>query len=204
MLVFDASASMTAQAFNASSTQRIHEARAAVADVLPRVEDTRRIGLIVYGPGSPDTCAGIDQRFPPLARAATRVTAEIAGTSPGGLTPLTAATEQAAQALDYRLRPGVIVVVTDGNESCGGAPCVLADRLAAEAHDLTVHVLGFKVVWDTFASHGERQAPYYGAEVLARCLADRTGGTYASTQTVDELVAALNRTLGCPVVGRLE
>ncbi len=34
----------------------------------------------------------------------------------------------------------------------------------------------------------------------SRCLADETGGLYISTETTDELIAALERTLGCPLV----
>jgi Ca-activated chloride channel family protein len=37
---------------------------------------------------------------------------------------------------------------------------------------------------------------------VARCLADRTGGQYLSTENTDELVAALKQTLGCPIYGQ--
>lgn len=203
MIVFDASASMTAQDFNATRSQRIHQARAALAEVLPEVEDIRRIGLTVYGPEAQDSCGGIRLRLPPRAGASAEILSEIDTTAPAGLTPLTEAVARAAEALSYRTRPAVVVLVTDGNESCGGSPCALADRLAATSADLTVHVLGYKVVWDAFASHGKRDAPYFGAEVVARCLADRTGGTYASTESVAELTQALRTTLGCLVFGGL-
>ena len=42
---------------------------------------------------------------------------------PTGKTPLTTAVEQAAQVLDYRNKPGVVVLVTDGEETCGRSPC---------------------------------------------------------------------------------
>ena len=47
-------------------------------------------------------------------------------------------------------RQQAIVLLTDGKETCGGSPCQLAGTLAAEAHDLTVHVIGFKVRDDHF------------------------------------------------------
>ena len=40
--------------------------------------------------------------------------------------PLTTAVERAASVLDYR---SVIVVVTDGEETCGRSPCDLATQL---------------------------------------------------------------------------
>ena len=45
-----------------------------------------------------------------------------------------------------------------------------------------------------------KQPPARG-EVYA-ALADRTGGMYVSTETVDELAVALRETLGCALIGR--
>ena len=36
---------------------------------------------------------------------------------------------------------------------------------------------------------------------VARCLADMSGGLYVKADTVQELVEALNATLGCPIYG---
>ncbi|WP_298430528.1 VWA domain-containing protein [uncultured Jannaschia sp.] len=203
MLVFDASASMISPGLGGSTVQRIHEAREAVAEVLPRVEHTRRIGLVTYGPGGPGACSGIDLRFGPRVAAADPVIAAVDAIQPGGLTPLSAAVDLAARTLDHRAQPGVVVLVTDGNESCGGTPCAMADRLASEAVNLTIHVIGFKAVWDTFArSYGTERSGGFSGEIISRCMADRTGGIFASADTVEELVAALERTLGCLVVGR--
>ena len=41
---------------------------------------------------------------------------------PSGRTPLTDAVAQAAEVLDFRHKPGLIVVLTDGEETCGGSP----------------------------------------------------------------------------------
>jgi hypothetical protein len=52
---------------------------------------------------------------------------------------------QAANVLDYRNSPGVIVVLTDGEETCGTSPCDLGKELRASAAQLTVHVVGFRL-----------------------------------------------------------
>ena len=52
---------------------------------------------------------------------------------PAGKTPLTSAVEQAAEVLDYRAKPGVIVVVTDGEETCGGRLASLARNCICSA-----------------------------------------------------------------------
>ncbi len=202
MLVFDGSASMSEIGFDTRDAPRIVEARAAVARAMPQIAPFRRIGLIVYGPGPRDACANIDLVFRPVANAATGVIRELDALRPGGLTPLAASVERAAEVLDYRARAAVVVLVTDGNETCGGRPCGLGDRLAAGARDLTVHVIGFRVEVDFFGWDNPEQQAYEDGRTVAKCLADRTGGLYVSTETVDDLSAALQRTLGCPVIGR--
>lgn len=201
MIVFDGSASMAEIGADAARPTRIDEARAAMAGILPEVEAVRRIGLVTYGPGGADACTGIRLVLPPVPRAAARVTAALDTLVPAGLTPLAAAVETAAEALDHRRRPAIIVLVTDGNETCGGRPCALSDRLAAESADLTIHVIGFRADGgDFFAWDSPEQR--FGEDSVARCLSDRTGGVFADTRSVDELVEALRVVLGCLVVGR--
>ncbi|MGB3556730.1 MAG: VWA domain-containing protein [Jannaschia sp.] len=200
MIVFDGSASMTEIGFDIQDATRIVDARKAVARALPDVAPFRRIGLITYGPGGADACSGISVRFPPVDMAASRVIAEIEALSPAGLTPLATSVERAAEVLSYRTRPAIVVLVTDGNETCGGTPCALGRHLSAGAADLTIHVIGFKATRDFFAWDSPEQQEYAG-DTVAKCLSDRTGGLFVPTETVDELADALRSTLGCPLVG---
>ena len=198
MLVFDGSGSMAEMGFNYIDEPRIFEARRAVGQVLPEVDAFRRIGLIIYGPGGVDSCTGIDLRLAPAPRAAARILRDIEALSPGGDTALTEAVALAARQLDYRSRPGTIVLVTDGKETCGGAPCQLATELAREGAALTVHVIGFKVRGDRFSF--DRDSDYAHSASVARCLAEQTGGHYHNTETAEELIDALRRTLGCQLL----
>ena len=90
--------------------------------------------------------------------------------------------------------------MTDGRETCGGATCGLASELAQHSANLTVHVIGFRAVVDFFAWNNPEQDPHTSTTV-ARCLADETGGLFVTTETVEELAAALRETLGCAVIG---
>ena len=202
MLVFDGSASMNEVGFDVSKPTRIVEARQAMRDAMPDIAPYRRVGLLVYGPGSGDACGNIDLRFGPIAEAATPIIDAVDQLVPKGLTPLAASVRQAAEALDYRRAPGIVVLVTDGNETCGGRPCALGDALAREAADLTVHVIGFKVIVDFFSWDNPEQQSYEDGNTVAKCLADRTGGMYVSTETVDELADALRVTMGCALIGQ--
>lgn len=203
MLVFDGSASMAELGFDIRQKTRIEEAREALRDALPDITPFRQVGLLTYGPGAEaDSCRNIDLRFGPRADAAEAIIADIDGMAPKGLTALAASVLAASEALDYRREAGIVVLVTDGNETCGGRPCALGSRLAAEGADLTVHVIGFKVVVDFFSWDNPEQVDVGAGNTVAKCLADRTGGLYVSTETVDELADALRVTLGCALIGQ--
>lgn len=198
MLVFDGSASMGELGFDSTAPTRIGDARIAMRRVMPRIAALRRIGLVIYGPGGRSSCSGIDLRFAPRADAAAAILAEIEALRPAGLTPIAASVRLAAEALG---RQGIVVLVTDGNETCGGRPCTLGHELAARAPGLTVHVIGFRVDHDPFAWDSPEAGVFSGAASVAKCLSDATGGVYVTTETVDELAAALDATLGCPLIG---
>ena len=201
MVVFDGSGSMAEMGFNLLNEPRIHAARRAVRQVMPGLAATRRLGLIVYGPGQRQVCGHVDLRFSPIPDAAPRIIGAIEALAPDGETPLTEAVRQAADVLDFTRRPGVVVLVTDGKETCGGAPCQLAAQLAADAADLTVHVIGFKVEPPHFNWPSVRASERSVGTTVAKCLADQTGGKYVSTETVEELAQALRETLGCQLIG---
>lgn len=202
MLVFDGSGSMSEMGFNLLDEPRIFEARRAVQDSMPQIAAVRRVGLVIYGPGRPEACGNIQLRFAPRPNAAGPIIDAVDRLQPAGETPLTKAVERAAEVLNYREEPGAIVLLTDGKETCDGQPCALAATLASEAHDLTVHVIGFKVRDDHFGWDNPQDEGYERRVTVARCLADQTGGTYASAETLDELTEALTRTLGCQLIGQ--
>lgn len=202
MLVFDGSGSMAEIGFNLLDEPRIFEARRAVHDAVPNIAAVRRLGLVIYGPGKSVACGHIDLRFGPTRGAAAPIIDAVDSLEPSGETPLTESVARAAEALDYRSAPGAIVLLTDGKETCGGQPCQLAAELAADAFDLTIHVIGFKVRGEHFGWTEEDGLGYERTTTVAKCLAEATGGSYSSTETLDELTAALTETLGCQLIGQ--
>ncbi|MEM7599662.1 MAG: vWA domain-containing protein, partial [Pseudomonadota bacterium] len=201
MLVFDGSASMAELGLQLDEPKRIDDARAALRDAMPQIAPIRRIGLITYGPGPENSCDGINLKFPPVADAAEPVLEAISWLDPNGLTPLTEAVRKAADVLNYRNDPGIVVLVTDGNDTCGGAPCQLGAELASTAANLTVHVIGFRVDTDRFGLKTVDEDLFPKDISVAKCLSDSTGGLYVSTDTVEELSDALRQTLGCAFIG---
>lgn len=197
MIVFDASGSMagTVGLGIATPVTRIDIVRKALGQVLPSATKFRRVGLISYGPGPYQQC-NVHLDLAPVPNAAQRIMSVVNGLTPAGRTPLTAAVGQAADVLDYKHKPGLIVVVTDGEETCGGAPCDLGKSLHAAARQLTVHVISYRP--KGFSWTGEQSM------VDARCLADENGGLFISAETEADLVAALQKTLDCPMVTELK
>lgn len=181
MLVFDASGSMQ---LSQSGLSKIDIARAAAGDVLPELTRKRPTGLVTYGGEPGESCKAITMRLPPMVESGELIIGELLALQPSGSTPLTEAVWTAATALRQSGNPGTIVLVTDGRENCGYNACVFGQQMAMAAKQLKVHVIGF------FLNSG--------AETNVACLARATGGTYTSVNGLEELKAALKKTLACP------
>jgi Ca-activated chloride channel family protein len=141
----------------------------------------RRTGLVVYGAAG--ACLA-DVKLRPRIDAAPLISTIVDETPAGGATPLGRAVETAVQVLGGGETPGVVVVVTDGEDNCGVDPCDLGERLKETAPKTVVHIIGFMM--------GERRA------VHAACLAEATSGLYVPARTFEELKTALRAALGCP------
>jgi Ca-activated chloride channel family protein len=193
MIVFDASGSMSGNQTLGipNSRARIDEARSALAQVLPNATKFRRVGLVTFGPGPYNQC-NVKLNFKPTANATLPVMSAVNAIVPAGKTPLTEAIETAAEALDYRNKPGVIVVITDGEETCGRSPCQLGQQLHASAFKLVVHTIAFQ--YEGFSWTGGNSA------MELKCVADTNNGLYIKANSEEELVKALEKTLDCPMV----
>jgi Ca-activated chloride channel homolog len=195
MIVFDASGSMSGneKLGIATTITRIDEVRSALGRVLPAAARHRRVGLITYGPGPYNQC-NVELNLEPAPDAAKRILEAVEALTPAGKTPLTSAVEKAADVLDFRRKPGVVVVLTDGEETCGGSPCALGEELHDSAENLTVHVIAFRT--SNFSWTGEQSI------LGIKCLAEANNGLYVTAETQEDLVAAFQETLSCPMISQ--
>ena len=193
MIVFDASGSMAVNTVQGlfSDKSRIGEVRAALAEVLPDVTRFRKIGLITYGPGPYQQC-NVRLNFPPEPNAGQRILRVVNAINPAGKTPLATAVVTAAKVLDHKSAAGTIVLLTDGEETCGGEPCKLGKLLKEKSRQLTVHVIGYQL----------RSFRWTGAQSFldTKCLAEETGGLYITANNRQDLIEAFRKTLGCPMM----
>lgn len=186
MIVFDASGSMIHEA--GAEGSQIEVARSAAHKILPTAARNRHLGLITFGPGTSDQCSNISLKVPVQSNAAVPILAELDSIITDGGTPLSAAVEQAAETLDYKNKRAVIVVITDGDETCGRDPCEVAKQLHENSSKLTVHVIGFK--------------SNNGPELKSSCFADATNGMFVPSRNLEELTDALRETLVCPQIAQ--
>ncbi len=189
ILVFDASGSM-ASTDPHGNVSRIHRVRQAAAVVVPSVAPVRNLGLMIYGGGETNGCSDIALKVPPAPDNAGPILLALRDVLPNGRTPLTEAVSRAAEALNFRKRPATIILLTDGEESCGGDPCKLANRLHSEGARTRVHVIDYK----------SRFGSDWRGTLQSQCLAQTTGGRYIAVNAVDDLIAALREMLSCPYV----
>ena len=95
-----------------------------------------------------------------------------------GYTPITDALLQAASSLPVGPNErNTIVLVSDGEETCGGDPCALAAELAAGDIELVIHTIGLAVDDVT--------------RTQLQCIADVSGGTYTDADSAEDLSVAL-------------
>jgi hypothetical protein len=74
----------------------------------------------------------------------------------------------------------VIILVSDGKETCGADACQAADRLIGAGLDARIHVIGYAI-----------DDPEIAGQLA--CIAEVTGGSYLPAGSAAELVAALRK-----------
>lgn len=103
----------------------------------------------------------------------------------GGGTPTPQALISAVANLPEDPDGRIIVLISDGQSSCGD-PCPTAQALAAsEGVDFTVHTVGFQTSGN--------------AETQLQCIADETGGTYVPASDTQGLIDAITQALSSGV-----
>src|SRR5688572_4041587 len=181
-LVLDASGSMNAKL--ADGQTRIDAAKRAVADLVSRMDGNTRLALRAYGHQSQtqsrdckDTALLVG--FAPVAANKAEVVSQAERLQARGYTPITHALTAAAQDLAAEESgERVLVLVSDGHETCVGDPCVAAKAMAEADARLVIHAIGFGVG--------------AAARMQLQCIANVARGSYFDANSA----AGLTTTLG--------
>ena len=182
-LVLDASGSMKAALSDGKA--RIDAAKAAVMQLLTTLAPETRLAFRAYGHQSPTAkkdCKDTSLLTPfGVVSANKAVVAEQArGLQPQGYTPITYALTLAARDLGAEEATSrVVVLVSDGKETCEADPCAAAKALAEADAKLIVHTVGI------------------GADTVTRsqlqCIARVARGSYFDANNAVELATSLGK-----------
>jgi Ca-activated chloride channel family protein len=174
IIVLDASGSMRGRI---GGETKMEIAKRSVRELVEALPDGTPLGLVVYSHRKSGDCKDIELVIPPGPLDKAAFVKAVLAIEPRGLTPLTDAVEFAAQALDYRTKRANVILISDGEETCGKKPCETAARLEAAGKDFTVHAVAFDL--------GEKASRSFA------CLAQETGGRFLQANDAASLKDAL-------------
>lgn len=181
-IILDVSGSMRAQM---GAETRIDAARKAIRATLAGIQPDSVVGLRLYGhrvsqDNKAESCKDTELAVPfqPVDKPAFQAMVDRA--MPRGQTPLTYSLEQAARDFGPASdEERVIILVSDGEESCGGNPEAAARNLLAQGFKLKVHTIGFDV---DAAARAQLEA-----------ISSATGGEYHDARNAAALAESLTR-----------
>jgi hypothetical protein len=153
-----------------SQPTRMVTAQQATINVLERLPSDVNTGLVVV-----DACPVSRNlgRYAPAQRS--QMIQQLRGLSPRQGTPLADGILEAGRLVDGVNRESTILLVSDGGESCGGDPCMVARELARQKPHLKINVVDI------------------GGSGAAACVAQATGGKVYTVSNVSELKVGLDR-----------
>jgi hypothetical protein len=181
-IILDASGSMNGRLANGQL--KIAAAKEAVVQMAEQLPDDLTIALRAYGHQSPrekkdcqDTALLVD--FSALKNIREKIITAAKSLTAQGYTPITYVLGVAADDFpgDKELEK-IIVLVSDGKETCAADPCLAAKKLKKADLKITIHTIGFGVDAATRAQ--------------LDCIARATGGKYFSAESMEELISVLS------------
>ncbi|HEX6288176.1 MAG TPA: vWA domain-containing protein [Herpetosiphonaceae bacterium] len=184
-IIVDASGSMLAK-FADSDRQRWEVAQEALAALVNSgtISDQSSVVVRTYGRRRGNDCNDLE-----VAQGLSRYNAEallnvISGIKPavGGMTPLASSLRAASEDLQAAEGSTVVILVTDGLESCNGDPVAEAANFVKDTDQRKVHVIGF-AIGDQEASDKLRQ------------IAEQGKGLYFDANDSAQLAEALRQTI---------
>lgn len=103
------------------------------------------IGVRVYGSKQKSRCDDIQTPIPYSDRSLGKLEKALEQMAPLGMTPLHKSLQMSVDEIKNKPGPKKILVVTDGEDTCGGDPCKTAEEVKKQNLDITFYViaLGF-------------------------------------------------------------
>lgn len=184
-IVLDASGSMAGRIV--SGEVKITAAKRAVSELIGKISGETTVAFRAYGHQSDKSkhdCQDTQLLVPfeKLSVNRDRIKTSSQGLQPKGYTPITYVLKISAEDFPASLTgEKVILLISDGKETCQGDPCATARTLAKMNPKWIVHTIGF----------GVDEA----ARSQLECIARATGGSYFGAEDFLQLLEALQKAI---------
>lgn len=175
ILILDSSRSMWGQI---GGVNKVVSARNAISGITRELEGQLNLGLVSYGHRQATGCSDIQLMLNPGQHKASEFIKIVNSIKPKGSTPIAASLIKAAKAARYKERQTSLILIADGLDNCNANPCDTAAELKRDGKDLIIHAIAF-------------DAKQKNKLTALRCVAENTGGTFASATNESELVESL-------------
>ena len=177
-LIFDASGSMWGQIDGVS---KIKIARKAMTDLIKDLEKQKNIqlSLRIYGHLNKQ-CDNSILEIPMGSENHSAIIEKINSIKPNGRTPIAFSLLESINDFNPNLTDQkVIILITDGKESCNGNTCEAAQKIKDAGIVATIHVVGFGMKKNELAS--------------LNCIVDPFGGKVIGAANTKELIGAFKK-----------
>jgi Ca-activated chloride channel homolog len=181
--------------------QKMEAAKQVLQEGLARIPADINVGLRVFGQGSgmgmsafsnPAVDCMQTALLVPLGIGNRRTIIEkVRNMKPFGMTPLEFALRQAAED-DLSVCKGqkILILISDGADTCGGDPCRFIRQLPMFGIKLKVDVVGLDI--------RDR-----GSKKELNCVAEASGGKYYDANTAAQLIDSVSKSVNTAISGRV-
>jgi hypothetical protein len=160
---------------------KIDVAKEAIATVVNQIPDSSYVGFRAYGHQhhkSQKNCTDTELIFPISKINKQQIISKVNSLQPNGWTPIEYSLRQAKKDFSNKSEFGkMIILVSDGEESCGGDPCAAVKDMKSAGFNVVVNTVGFDV-----SAVAEKQL---------KCIAAATGGEYKSAKNAQGLIDSM-------------
>jgi hypothetical protein len=172
LIILDHSSSMAEMV---EGEVKITVAKEVILDLLSNLGTGAKVGFREFA-----SCESSELLVPVQPLDAAAFGSQVNALTPAGATPIAYTLEQVKGDFPSTAGTKLILLITDGMETCGGDPLKAAESLLAAGYDLRINVVGFDIGQDSRARDQLMQ------------IAEATGGVFLAASNREELRRALS------------
>ncbi|MDO8526769.1 MAG: VWA domain-containing protein [Deltaproteobacteria bacterium] len=179
--ILDASGSMVDML---GAETQMEVAKKSLKQTLMSIPSGTPVSLCVYAHRVPKadkaaSCKDVEVMVPFQSLDFASISAKVDAIRPNGYTPIAYSLQECTKAFLGKEAQHVIILLTDGEETCGGDPVAEAKSLLAQGFKVTIHTIGFRVDEKTRAQLSS--------------ISQATGGSYFDAKDAASLTANLQQ-----------